>query len=104
MGYACRFATALTGPPREVSLATDSKARPRRVLHAIAVAAAVVWEVAADVARAIWLLVLFAPLGVTAPLCLNGARRQEWLHYLRHAAPGSKKCAENQMACMHHHC
>ena len=83
---ACRFATALTGPPREVALASDSKQRPRRVLSALAVAALVVWEVAADVARALWLLVLFAPLACTAPFALNGARRHEWLEYLRRAA------------------
>lgn len=94
-----RFATALTGPPREVSLATDSKKRPRRVLHAIAVAALVVWEVAADVARAVWLLVLFAPLAVTAPFTLNGARRQEWLQYLRHA-----HCCWQYVACTDLHC
>ena len=38
--------------------------------------------------RAIWLLiVLFAPLAVTAPAsrCSTASRRQEWLHYLRRA-------------------
>ena len=79
-----RFAQALTGPPREVSLATEIK-KPNRAWSLITRGVLVVYEVTADLLRAIWLIVLFAPLAVTAPACLNGARRQEWLHYLRRA-------------------
>ena len=78
-----RFAAALTGPPREVALAEDGRAESRgRSL--IASAALAAWEVVADALRALWLLFLFAPLAVTAPLALqHGIRRQQWLEYLR---------------------
>ena len=79
----CRFAQALTGPPREVSLAGDGRAR-RRGRSLLASAALAAWEVVADALRALWLLILFAPLAATAPLALQyGIRRQEWLEYLR---------------------
>lgn len=43
-----------------------------------------VWEVSADLLRAVWLTILFAPLAFTAPLALQwDIRRQDWMELLR---------------------
>jgi hypothetical protein len=72
---------ALTGPPQEVVV--DSGRRPHRRGY-LAAAAFQIWEISADVLRAVWLFILFLPLAATATLSLNyGIRREEWLVYLR---------------------
>lgn len=72
---------ALTGPPQEVVV--DSGRRRHRRGY-LAAAAFHIWEISADVLRAVWLFILFMPLAATATLSLNyGIRREEWLVYLR---------------------
>ncbi len=79
----CRFAMALTGPPQEVVVVSPDAARwrARSLLSAVG---HFIWEVSADLLRAVWLTILFAPLAVLAPFALQyNMRRQEWMELLR---------------------
>ncbi|CAL8470433.1 g9975 [Coccomyxa elongata] len=78
-----RFAMALTGPPQEVVVVSPDAARwrARSLLSAVG---HFIWEVSADLLRAVWLTILFAPLAVLAPFALQyNMRRQEWMELLR---------------------
>lgn len=82
----CRFAMALTGPPQDVVVGSPDGGgwRARSLLGT---AAHFVWEVSADVLRAVWLFVLFAPLAIGAPFALNwNWQREEWMELLRCAS------------------
>lgn len=75
---------ALTGPPQEVMADTGQRHYTRGFVAATALQ---IWEISADILRAVWLLILFLPLAATATLSLqHGIRREEWLVYLRRAS------------------
>jgi len=78
---------ALTGPPQEVMADTGQRHYTRGFVAATALQ---IWEISADILRAVWLLILFLPLAATATLSLqHGIRREEWLVYLRRASPSN---------------
>ena len=86
---ACRFALALTGPAPEVAVVSidASSWHARSLLMSVG---HFVWEISADLLRAVWLTILFAPLAITAPFALNwDIRRQDWMELLR-CVPAAK--------------
>ena len=75
---------ALTGPPQEVVVVSPGVAARWRARSLLSAVGHFIWEVSADLLRAVWLTILFGPLAVMAPLALQyDIRRHEWMELLR---------------------
>ena len=79
----CRFAAALTGPPRDVLVSYLESDDPSSVSN-LWLALVRACEVAADLLRLAWLLAIFTPLVLAAgPALYWGWHRDKWMTMLR---------------------